>query len=32
MKQEDIIANLQEKLHDHPEVYQQIALAESDST
>jgi hypothetical protein len=32
MKQEEVIANLQKKLQDHPEVYQQIALAESDSS
>lgn len=32
MKKEEVIANLQKKLQDHPEVYQQIALAESDSS
>ena len=32
MKQEEVIANLQKKLQDHPEVYQQIALTESDSS
>jgi hypothetical protein len=31
MKQEQVISDLQEKLQDHPEVYQQIALAESKS-
>jgi len=31
MKQSEIIADLQKKLQDHPEVYQQIALAEPDT-
>lgn len=31
MKQEQVIADLQKKLQDHPEVYQQIALAESNT-
>jgi len=31
MKQEQVIADLEKKLQDHPEVYQQIALAESDT-
>jgi hypothetical protein len=31
MKQEQVIDDLQQKLRDHPEVYQHIALAESDS-
>lgn len=28
MKKEEILADLQEKLDEHPEVYQNIALAE----
>ena len=32
MKQEEVIADLQKKLQDHPEVYQQIALEGFDSS
>lgn len=31
MNQEQVIEDLQQKLEDHPEVYQDIALAKSDS-
>lgn len=30
MKKNQVIADLQKKLQDHPEVYQQIALEEAD--
>jgi len=30
MSQNEVIADLQKKLQENPEVYQQIALAESD--
>ena len=30
MTREEIIADLQQKIQDHPELYQQIALAEPD--
>ena len=32
MKQKQVIADLQQKLQEHPEVYQQIALADSESS